>query len=56
LPQNKGNLMLKGKFKNRYSLQNSSRSPATIHAANRCQQALKGYKMKEMFKFEKKRR
>jgi hypothetical protein len=56
LPQTKGDLSIKEKFKNQYPLQNSSRFSATIHAANRCQQALKGYKMKEMFKFEKKRR
>jgi hypothetical protein len=33
LPQNKGNSRLKVKFKNQYSWQNRSRSPATIHAA-----------------------
>jgi hypothetical protein len=32
----KGDSSIKEKSKNQYPWQNSSRSPATIHAANRC--------------------
>jgi hypothetical protein len=40
LPKNEGDLSIEEKLKDQDSWQNSSRSTATIHAANRCGQLI----------------